>query len=219
MTIPAHGRDKVTFIGEMTASLSHELQNVFAIIKERAGLLEDMLLLGSTPSEADVVNCLSAIDRHVNRGSALVSSLNRFAHGTDKPVQTIGVQASLAAFIAVSGRIFRGRGGTVEIADGDADACVTLDPVRFQMLIFDCLDLLFRVLPLPAVVSVQVDSHADGVRVQCLQSVAEPRPSGPDEAEMKLDETWLTLEAQAAELGGVLRRCQVPAGIELTFQQ
>ena len=33
------------FFGKMTASISHEIKNVLAIINENAGLLEDLALL------------------------------------------------------------------------------------------------------------------------------------------------------------------------------
>ncbi|MCP3901564.1 MAG: sensor histidine kinase, partial [Desulfobacteraceae bacterium] len=40
--------DKAAFFGKITASITHEIQNVLAIIKENAGLMEDFLLINQS---------------------------------------------------------------------------------------------------------------------------------------------------------------------------
>jgi len=41
------------FFGKMTASISHEIKNVLAIINENAGLLEDLALMADGGAEIE----------------------------------------------------------------------------------------------------------------------------------------------------------------------
>ena len=39
------GRESLQFFGKISASVSHEIKNVFAVINEAAGLLEDFTIM------------------------------------------------------------------------------------------------------------------------------------------------------------------------------
>ena len=45
------------FFGKMTASISHEIKNVLAIINENAGLLEDLALMADRGAEIGRASC------------------------------------------------------------------------------------------------------------------------------------------------------------------
>ncbi len=44
--------EQLTFSGKITASITHELQNVLAIIQESCGLMEDFILLSEDSSDS-----------------------------------------------------------------------------------------------------------------------------------------------------------------------
>ncbi len=74
---------ETAFMGRVTAGVTHELKNVLAIIKESAGLIEDILALNKDlagPHQEKVVRVLSNIRQQVDRGVDLSSRLNAFAH-------------------------------------------------------------------------------------------------------------------------------------------
>ncbi len=76
-------------MGKILASVSHEMQNVMAIIKESGSLADDILDLNGPPRmrHGDKLDtALHNIQTQVRRGSELMHMLNGFAHAaTDHP--------------------------------------------------------------------------------------------------------------------------------------
>ena len=73
----------VLFMGSILASVTHEMQNVMAIIKESGALADDILKLNGPPRmrHGDKLdNSLANIQQQVERGRTLMLMLNGFAH-------------------------------------------------------------------------------------------------------------------------------------------
>lgn len=73
----------VLFIGAVLASVTHEMQNVMAIIKESGALTDDILELNGRPRlrHGDkLTTALTNIQEQVGRGRNLMLMLNGFAH-------------------------------------------------------------------------------------------------------------------------------------------
>lgn len=84
--------NEITFFGKITASATHELQNVLAIIQESAGLMEDVLTFSTAESESlreNLETSLAVVKRQLTRGIDLTTRLNRFAHSPDQPLDRI----------------------------------------------------------------------------------------------------------------------------------
>src|SRR4030067_193492 len=82
----------LAFFGSITASFSHEINNIMAIIGELAGLMEDLLRvadLGHPPQLERFRRVSERIGTQVKRGEEMIKRLNRFAHTMDEPVKTI----------------------------------------------------------------------------------------------------------------------------------
>jgi len=78
---------EVAFFGKITASVTHELNNVLAIVEQNAGLLDDMIVgeERGVPLSIDRLRGVSAsIQKQTQRGLEIVARLNRFAHTTDR---------------------------------------------------------------------------------------------------------------------------------------
>jgi len=74
------------FIGEILASVTHEMQNVLAIIKESGALAEDILHLNGPPpmKHGDKLTvALGNIGQQTGRGRNLMFMLNGFAHAAE----------------------------------------------------------------------------------------------------------------------------------------
>lgn len=73
----------------VTASVSHEVKNVLAVINENAGLLEDLVMMGGPeqglPPE-HVTKATGTISRQVERANIIMKNCNRLAHLGDRPV-------------------------------------------------------------------------------------------------------------------------------------
>lgn len=80
----------ILFVGNILASVTHEMQNVMAIIKESGALTDDILQLNGPPRmrHADKLQAaLRNIQEQVGRGRDLMLMLNGFAHAAaDYPV-------------------------------------------------------------------------------------------------------------------------------------
>ena len=136
---------EAAFMGKVTAGLTHELKNIFAIIKESAGLMEDLLAMSTDEHlthQDRFVRSLARVGEQVARGVDLAVRLNRFAHAPDKAVAEVDLNelADHAAFLAH--RLARTMGVTLEIVAGDKPPVVVTNPFRAQMMLFEGIDLL-----------------------------------------------------------------------------
>ncbi len=106
--------EEVGFQGRVTASVSHELNNVFATISETAGLLADLTELGMSGRPLDAAElrrCADTIVDEVKRGFRVVKNLNVFAHSTDAPIaevnldELVALTAELAGYLSFSSAV------------------------------------------------------------------------------------------------------------------
>ena len=76
----------IYFMGKVLASVSHEMQNVMAIIKESAALANDVLQINGPPpmKHGDkLMHSLATIRNQIERGRGLMLGLNAFAHAAE----------------------------------------------------------------------------------------------------------------------------------------
>lgn len=73
----------ILFVGEILASVTHEMQNIMAIIKESGALVDDILTLNGPPRMRHgdkLMESLTQIQEQIGRGRNLMLMLNGFAH-------------------------------------------------------------------------------------------------------------------------------------------
>ncbi len=109
---------KLQFMGRVTAGMTHEINNVLAVIRETAGLAQD---LASNCGPQDqfihqerVMRCLQEVQRQIDRGSEATRALNRFAHSVDREMQTLPIRDVIAATMALNDRFARQRNIALE---------------------------------------------------------------------------------------------------------
>lgn len=97
----------VQVFGKVTASVSHEIKNVLAIINENAGLLDDIVLMGGpdqgVPPER-VQAATKLIAKQVNRANIIIKNINRFAHSGDTPTSQEQLAEILNLMVALTDR-------------------------------------------------------------------------------------------------------------------
>ena len=75
------------FFGKMTASISHEIKNVMAIINESAGLLEDygMMADKGIPIDPEKLKVVSGrVSKQIHRAEGIIRNMNSLAHSVDE---------------------------------------------------------------------------------------------------------------------------------------
>jgi len=135
------------FMGKVTAGLAHELKNILAIIKESAGLMGDFLAMSEGrffPHQERFSRSLIRINDQVDRGVDLATRLGLFAHATDEPVASIDLQTLRDQAAYLSHRFARSMGVTVKTEVAEKPIIVVTEPLRAQMMLFECIDLLIN---------------------------------------------------------------------------
>ena len=131
------------FFGQMTASISHEIKNVLAIINENAGLLEDLALMADEGAEIDpqrLQNMSSAVMKQVSRADAIMKNMNRLAHSFDESIKTIDLNDILELLVALSSRFASTRGVAVQPKDKEGPVKLRTAPFFLMNLLWLCLD-------------------------------------------------------------------------------
>jgi C4-dicarboxylate-specific signal transduction histidine kinase len=131
------------FFGKMTASISHEIKNVLAIINENAGLLEDLALLsdrGAAIEPQRLKNMSRVIMKQVSRADAIMKNMNRLAHSVDESIKTIDLNDILELVVTLSHRFAAMRDVSVDPKLGESPMMVRTAPFLLMNLLWLCLD-------------------------------------------------------------------------------
>jgi signal transduction histidine kinase len=131
------------FFGNINASISHEINNVLAIINENAGLLQDFTLMADKgiPLDPKRLNSLAEkIIQQIRRAEGIVKNMNRFAHSVDESVKSINLRDIVEFVAALSGRFASMRGVTVKPKPSADPVTITTNPFFLENLIYLCLD-------------------------------------------------------------------------------
>jgi signal transduction histidine kinase len=136
--------EELTFFGKITASISHELNNVLSIINEYSGLLNDLCCADKNdlPIEVERVQKITNnIAEQIKREQNLIKLLNRFAHRLDTPIIEFNLIELVNDIIKISQRIASQKRITLDFTPTEEKTLITNNPCRTQFAIFSCLQL------------------------------------------------------------------------------
>jgi signal transduction histidine kinase len=137
------GGSGLQFFGKVSASVSHELKNVLAIINENAGLLEDLTFAARRGSPIDPEKLERAVQnfaKQIRRADDILKNMNRFAHSVDQFESQVdlgelaGLVAQLAARKAAMGRIL------LETRPPSQPVILTTNPFLLENLVWLTLE-------------------------------------------------------------------------------
>ena len=131
------------FFGKMTASISHEIKNVLAIINENAGLLEDFALMadqGAAIEPQRLKKMSQTVVKQVRRADAIAKNMHRLAHSLDDSVKTIDLNDILELLVALSDRFASLRGVAVQPQMHKEPLKIKTAPFFLLNLLWLCLD-------------------------------------------------------------------------------
>jgi hypothetical protein len=135
-----HTQDReVRFFGRVAASFTHELKNVLAIVRETAGLMDDLLAMtpeGSFTHQPRFQRGVVTILEQVSRGVGLATRMNRFAHSPDHPVASVDLNEAMEQVCFLSERLARIRGVALSVATAEAPVTIVSSPVKVLLGFF-----------------------------------------------------------------------------------
>jgi C4-dicarboxylate-specific signal transduction histidine kinase len=197
----------LAFFGSITASFSHEINNVMAIISELAGLMEDLLRVadqGHPPQLERFRGISERIGTQVKRGEEMIKRLNRFAHTMDEPVKTVDMTHLLVDLIALSERPRTRRRARMETRFPEETILLVSNPFLLQQAIFSCMELVLAASQDNQLLRLILEKQDGGARI----TVAGEDPI------VKTDEATLSfLPILMEELGGKVEVISTDNGV------
>jgi hypothetical protein len=203
------GTSGLQFFGKMTASLSHEIKNVLAIVNEDAGLIEDYCLLAGQgrPVDSERLKALAGKIRGlVRRADSVVKNLNRLSHSIDETVGHIDVSELLAFLVTLSRRLAYTRGVALELEPSGSPVTIVTSPFLLQDLAWRSLDFAMGWAGEGRRVTLFTERDEEGVRIRFrgLEGLSERNgesfPAGKEEALLDALGARAELRPQAGEL-------------------
>jgi signal transduction histidine kinase len=194
--------EKAAFMGKITAGVTHEIKNVLAIIKESAGLLEDLISLSkdNLPPRDKFLRVLTRVNEQVTRGVDLSTSLNAFAHTGDEPRASIDLNQAVLQTALLGQRFARLKRMTLNTFPQQKTLVVTTDPLALQMLLFQCVDLVMNLLGEGSVITLE-PTDRDGLHVRISGAGDPSGSSGRAEPVAAADsEAWESVQMVARRL-------------------
>jgi C4-dicarboxylate-specific signal transduction histidine kinase len=188
----------LAFFGAVTASLSHELNNVYTIINELSGLLEDFMVgaeQGVPLKPERIKGAVEKIGAQVQRGKVLVKRLNSFAHSADEAVAAVSLRELLDRITAIAQRLATLKRAKLECEFPDEDVELTTNPFVLQQVVFSAIRMALEAVDEKRIISVSYEKSESGSVV--VVSSADPVSKTDDE-----DAERAVLALLMRELGG-----------------
>ena len=157
------------FFGRISASISHELKNVLAIINENAGLLEDLTLLADRgkPIDSARLNAMAAaVKKQIGRADGIIKNMNRFAHSIDQTITTVDLDQTIELVLALTDRFAAMRGVKVDLQLPASPLVIPTAPFFLMNLLWLCLDFSMSASGDEKQVELVVEETENSVRIR-----------------------------------------------------
>ena len=142
-----YSSDSTRFMGKVTAGVTHDLQNVLAIIKETAGLLEDILLMNrdaGLPFFEKFNKALGTIKAQSTRGAQLTTTLNQFAHTPDKDEKTPDIYHTVQMLVHLTERKHKTLNVDIHVDKPEIPLKVASKGMALEMALLAAVDALIE---------------------------------------------------------------------------
>ncbi|UCD18529.1 MAG: HAMP domain-containing histidine kinase [Candidatus Zixiibacteriota bacterium] len=129
----------LAFFGAITASVSHELNNVISIIDQSAGLLEDLLSnagQGNPISNERLEKISERVGQQTRRGIEIIKRLNTFSHSVDDQKCEFELNELVENLTALICRLATLKKVTLEVVYSDEPIALTGNPFLVQQAMF-----------------------------------------------------------------------------------
>jgi signal transduction histidine kinase len=197
------------FFGRISASISHEIKNVLAIVNENAGLLEDLTLLADRGKPLDPARLkvmAAAVKKQVDRADVIVKNMNRLAHSIDQTITTVDLDQTIELVIALTARVAAMRGVKVDLQLPASALTIPTAPFYLMNLLCLCLDFSMSASGDEKRVELVVEETENSVRIRfrrlagLSEALLETFPSDREENLLAVLEAALTAEPEREEI-------------------
>jgi C4-dicarboxylate-specific signal transduction histidine kinase len=172
-------REEMRFFGDVSAAISHEINNRVAVISEKAGLLEDLSTMLVRGQDVDLerfgVQSRKIVEQ-VRLARQIVRNFNRFAHSVDVDQATVDLDELLEFVVALYARKAAMVEATVSVAKAGKPVALTTSPFALATLVGRGLDIALELIGDGGTIALEAERTDEGVRVKYrgLAGVTEP---------------------------------------------
>lgn len=141
------GESSLQFFGKISASISHEINNVLAIINEHAGLLNDFAMMADKGRSIDpqrLEKIASNILSQIRRAEGIVQNMNRFSHTIDQSKIDIDLQEAVTFMLDLFYRFTSTRSIVINLTASEDMVKITAAPFFLVNLMWLCLDFVMN---------------------------------------------------------------------------
>jgi signal transduction histidine kinase len=166
---PSGPKKSLAFFGAVTASVSHELNNVISIIDQSAGLMEDMIIgeeKGIPLSVERLSETVASIQKQAGRGLKIIQRLNRFAHSSDFPVTEFDLNETVSNLVELSRRLAGLRRADTEYTPVPVETKITGNPFLLQQALFEIIMILLGSAERGDIITVKASSTDSGAAIE-----------------------------------------------------
>lgn len=211
-------RSGLAFNGRITASVTHELNNVIGTIMQVVGLIEDLAMSDEVKQAGlsdRVLSVVERIERQADRGTALIKRLNTFAHLSDKERAECQLGDLLTTMANLSERLVGLKKATLIRSGLGQEVTVITNPIQFAQVVFGCIDAVLSV----SSAGDEIELRLSPIKTGGLIEVVAPGVTDPEQialgADTRMVAERLGLSINSAAEGGAARiRIAVPSRLE-----
>ena len=203
------GREGLQFFGKMTASISHDIKNVLAIINENVGLLQDLCLMvdkGKALEPERVKTIAGNVIRQIQRADEIIRNMNQFAHSADEPVKSMDLGEILDIMKVLGTRFAAGRGVKLESKNLLGPVKIKTNPFFLENLIWLCINFAIDLTGKDKIIElISKETESGGeIRIKQIEGLTEEImdsfPSEKEQALFNLLNAELTVNVNSGEL-------------------
>ena len=201
--------------GKTTRENTHELNNVFAIIKECAGLIQDHLSMDMNSESTfykKMNNSVKTIENQISRGMEIAKNLNLLAHviGLDRGKQE-NLYEIVRLAISLTQASWKKKGVNICIkSSGASSEFVNLDSVLLHTVIFLVLSVLLELSSSGSSIKAFLKEKDNYIN---LHLISNDRNLAPEVESVKLK----LLEQSLVSLNGIMNIIKNPFSMVLAF--
>jgi signal transduction histidine kinase len=187
------------FFGKMSASMSHEIKNVLAVINENAGLLQDFVYMHEkgVPIDPEQLKGLSQmIIKQVRRADSIMKNMNKFAHSTDQQIKAENLNDILDIVIKLASRLASMREVSLEKPPSNEPINIKTSPFLLENLIWLCLDFAIDSVGQDKTVRVLAKKTDNGAQITFSQLNCMSRPAPEEFPDKRIEALLSALHAE-----------------------
>ncbi len=212
---------EIAFFGKITAGISHEMQNVLAIINESTGLMEDFLNMSGDSSVLNrkkLQDLLVTTQKQIQRGIDIAHQLNRFSHEPDEDIRAIHLSDITGHFVGLAQRFARLQNVALKYSASDFSYKIITRPVLLLMALFAGFECCLHHMPDGGEITL---TPLEKAGQPVIHMVCETPDSLPSSFVRALSETekWGVFQKLVADLGGSAKEDEQTRGIFIHFPE